>query len=78
MATGTQVQRYELRCLLRLNLVVDVVAHARRVIVIDVIGVILRAFPRENLEEGAERGGVDPYHAREDGAPWHLVTDEVL
>jgi hypothetical protein len=77
-AVGTLVWWCEPGLLLRLNLVVDVVAHARRIVVVDVVGVILRAVPRENLEEGAERGDVGPRRAGEDGAPWCLAIDEVL
>jgi hypothetical protein len=40
-AVGTLVWWHEPRHLLRLNLTVDVVAHARRVVVVNVIGVIL-------------------------------------
>jgi hypothetical protein len=40
-AVGTLVRWHELGCLLRPNFTIDVVAHARRVIVVNVIGVIL-------------------------------------
>jgi hypothetical protein len=42
---GTLVQWCEPRRLLRLNLTVDVVAHARRVVVVDVVRVVLQAIP---------------------------------
>jgi hypothetical protein len=48
------------------------------VVVVDAIGVILRAIPRENLEEGAEQGDVSPRCVEEDGAPQRVMTDEVL
>jgi hypothetical protein len=38
---GTLVWWCEPGCLLRLNLAIDVVAHARRIIVVNVVGVIL-------------------------------------
>jgi hypothetical protein len=53
MAMGTLVRWCEVRHLLDSILDVDVVAHARRGIAVDVIRVILRAVPREDLEEGA-------------------------
>ena len=60
------------------NLAVDVVAHARRVVVVDVVGVVLWAIPREDLEEGAQRGDISLCGARKDGTPWCLMADEVL
>jgi hypothetical protein len=45
MPLRTLVRWCELRCLLRWNLAVDVVAHAWRDIVVDVIRVILQAVP---------------------------------
>jgi hypothetical protein len=45
MAVGTLVQWCELRCLLKWNLAIDVVAHAWQGIVVDVIGVIRQTVP---------------------------------
>jgi hypothetical protein len=45
-AAGTLVRWCGPWLLLRLNLAIDVVAHARGVIIVDVVGVILWAFPR--------------------------------
>jgi hypothetical protein len=53
-ATGTQVWWHELGHLIDGNLTVDVVAHVRRGIVVDVVGVISQAIPREGLEEGEQ------------------------
>jgi hypothetical protein len=44
-AAGTLVRRCEPECLLRLNLAINMVAHARRVIVVDVVGVLLWVVP---------------------------------
>jgi hypothetical protein len=78
MAAGTLVWQCELRGVVNRVLTVDVEAHARWGIVVDVIGVILWVIPREDLEEGTQRGEVDTRRAREDGTSWHLTADEVL
>jgi len=78
MVAGTLVWWHEPEHLLRLDLAVDVVAHARRVTVVDVVRVVLWAVPLENLKEGVEQGDVGPLRAREDGAPRRLAADEVL
>jgi hypothetical protein len=44
-AAGTPVRWHEPGCLLSKTLVIDVVAHARRGIVVDVIRVVLQAIP---------------------------------
>jgi hypothetical protein len=65
---GTLVYWHEPERILRQNLTVDVVAHAWRGIVVDVIRVVLWAIPREDLEEGVERGDVSPHCTEKDGA----------
>ena len=75
---GPLVWQCEPGCLLSKNLIVDVVAHAWWGVAVDVIGVILRVVPREDLEEGAQHGDVPPYGAREDDASWHVVAHVVL
>jgi hypothetical protein len=54
MAAGTLVWRREPKRLLRQNLTVDVVADVWRGVVVNVIRVVLRVVPREDLEEGAQ------------------------
>ena len=78
MAVGTLVWQRELRCLLRRNLTVDVVAHAWWGIIVDVVGVVLWSIPQEDLEERMERGDISPCCAGEDDAPSCLMTDKVL
>ena len=63
MAMGTLVRRHELRHLLDGVLAINVVAHARQDVAVDVIRVVLWAIPQEDLEEGAWRGDVGPHHA---------------
>ena len=54
-AVGTQVRWHELRRLIGGNLTIDVVAHARQGIAVDIVrvGVVLQAISQEDLEEGA-------------------------
>jgi hypothetical protein len=75
---GTQVRWHELGHLIGGNLTIDVVAHVRWGIAVDVIGVVSRAVPREGLEEGDQRGDVSPRGAEEDGASWRFADDEAL
>ena len=77
-AMGTLVWRRELGRLFDRILTIDVVAHMRRGIAVDVVGVILRAVPREDLEEGTQRGDISPRHVGEDDASWHLIANEVV
>jgi len=65
-------------CSLSGSLFVDVMSFMGRRIILDVARVVLRIASLEGREEGAQQGGIDPYHAREDGAPWDLTNDEVL
>ena len=53
MVAGTLVLRCDLRSVIDGVLTVGVEAHTGWGIVVDVIGVILRPVPREDLEEGA-------------------------
>ena len=78
MVAGTLVQWREPRHLLGKNLTINVVAHAWRGAAVDVIGVVLQVTPRKDLEEGTQRPDIGPRRAKEDGALWRLVTDEVL
>jgi hypothetical protein len=78
MAARTLVQWCELRHLISENLAVDVVAQAWRGIAVDVVQIILCVIPREDLEEGAQRGDISPRGAGGDGAPRRLVSIKVL
>jgi hypothetical protein len=74
----TLVWQCEPGFLLSKILTINVVRHVWWGIVINVIRVILRVVPRKDLEEGAERGDVGPHRTGEGGAPWRIVTDDVL
>ena len=78
VVAGTLVRRSELGGIDDRVVAIDVEAHEGRRVVVDVIGVVLRAIPREDLEEGVHRGDISPRCAGEDGALWHLAADEVL
>ena len=54
VAVGTLVQQHEPRCLLRLSLNINVVAHARWGVVVDVIRIVLRSVPRLSLNINVE------------------------
>jgi hypothetical protein len=49
-----------------------------RGVIVDVVGVVLRFVPQEDLKEGTERGDISPCCAREDDALRRLTTNEVL
>jgi hypothetical protein len=53
VAVGALVRQHDLRGVVGKVVAVDVEALAGRRVVVDAVGVILRAVPREDLEEGA-------------------------
>ena len=59
-ATGTLVRRHEPERLLRQNLDIDVVAHAWRGLVVDVVGVVLRSIPRRTSRKAQSEGTLVP------------------
>jgi len=68
MAAGTLVWRRELKGIVDAVVAVDAEALARWRVVVDVVGVMLRAVPQKDFKEGAQRGDVSPRRAGEDGA----------
>jgi hypothetical protein len=78
MAVGTLVQRCEHGRLYGKIIAIDVVAHAWPSVIVDVVRVILRSVPREDLEKGAEQRDISPYCARDNDALWCLMTNEML
>ena len=78
VAGGAQIRRCEVRSINGGGPVVDEEALAGGREVVDVVGVVLQAIPRENLKEVAQRGDIGPHCAREDDATRRLSADEVL
>ena len=78
VAGGAQIRRCEVRSINGGSPVVDEEALAGGREVVDVVGVVLQAIPRENLKEVAQRGDIGPHRAREDDATRRLSADEVL
>ena len=78
VAGGAQIRRCEVRSIGGGSPVVDEKALAGGREVVDVVGVVLQAIPRENLKEVVQRGEIGPRRAREDDATRRLSADEVL
>jgi hypothetical protein len=78
VAARTLVWHHELGSVIDKVFAIDVEAHARRGIVVEVVRIVLRAVPQEDLKESTQRGDIGPRHTGEDGAPWCLTADNVL